>query len=751
MSVAARLLLASVVGGGLVAALALPAVGAVGVGVRNAARKFNTMATPELGRLPVRSEILDRKGGLLAYYDPRGIDRVPVSFSQIAPVMREAIVAIEDSRYYQHGAIDFKGTMRALINDLQHKPIQGGSTLAQQYVKNVLILSSPNPRKEFASAAVDTVGRKIRELRMAVRVEHTMTKNQVLAGYLNAAYYGNNAYGVEVAAKRYFSVPAAKLTLPQGALLAGLVENPARYNPLAHPKTAVERRNTVLARMAQVGDITAAQAAAAEKAPLGLRPSGAQSGCTSKSAQYAAYFCDYVLAVMRHDPALKKAYKRLNGIGGLKIYTTLDPADQNAAQHAVDYEVPPPPSSVNPGKNADTEVLIQPGTGKVRAIAIDRPYGTGKNQNSVDYAVGPQYDGGEGFQIGSSGKVYTLVTALKEGIPFGYAKKVHGTAVVSGFRNCQGAPAGVDAKTHVPGQWSLTNDQSELNTATYTLYTATEESINTFFAPLEKKVGLCNTVKTAASMGLTWPDGTSLLKKNPATGKPSADNDPSFTLGADNVTPMSVAAADATLPARGIYCHPVAITKITTVQGKKLPVESAHCHRVLPQSIADAANYVLQSDLTGGTATQDQIGRPAASKTGTADQYKSAFFVGYTPGLLGTVWVGNPNALTSMTGSAACYRGGCVGAMYGSQAPGNTWQQTFLHAKLASPPLNFVSVPPSSPLFDKGSGKHAPKPTTSPSPPPSPGHHHGGPGPLPSPGPTGPAIGPTPPARGGGP
>ena len=195
------LVVVAVAGGALVAGLALPAVGALGTIVRNGATKFNTLDTPELHQIPVRSAILDRHGKVLAYFYPRGIDRVPVSYAQIAPVMRQAIVAIEDSRFYQHGAIDFRGTLRALVYNLEHKTVQGGSTLAQQYVKNVEILSAANPLAVYASATADTIPRKIRELRMAVQVEHTMSKDAILAGYLNAAFFGNQSYGIEVAAE----------------------------------------------------------------------------------------------------------------------------------------------------------------------------------------------------------------------------------------------------------------------------------------------------------------------------------------------------------------------------------------------------------------------------------------------------------------------------------------------------------------------------------------------------------------------
>jgi membrane peptidoglycan carboxypeptidase len=722
LSAAAQLAVVSLAGGALVAALALPAVGMLGVTVRNTATKFNELATPELGQLPIRSEILDRHGKVLAYYYPRGIDRVPVSYSEIAPEMRQAIIAIEDSRFYQHGALDFKGTMRAVINNLEHKPVQGGSTLAQQYVKNVEILSSPDPEKAFDSAAAQTVGRKIRELRMAVRSEHTMSRNDILTGYLNVAFFGSQAYGVEVAAQRYFHTTAAKLTLTQAATLAGIVENPTGYDPLLNPTTSLERRNTVLARMQQVGDITAAQAAAAEKAPLGLHARVPQSGCTSRSAKYAAYFCDYVVARIKHDAEYKNVWSKLNGMGGLTITTTLDPKDQRAANNAVNFQLPPPPSAVNPGRNADTEVLIQPGTGRVRAIAIDRPYGFGKHQNSVNYAVGPQYNGSTGVQIGSTGKVYVMVAALLQGVPFGYAKTVGFSADVSGYTNCKGAPTGQVMSNGQLG-WQVHNDESERG-GHYTLYTGTTASINVFFAYLEQKVGLCDSVKAAAKMGLTWPDGKSLLKPDRKEGhRESADNDPSFALGADTVAPMDVAAADATLPARGIYCHPIPISKIVTTSGKKLPIESAGCRRALPTVVADAANYILQGDLNGlGTAANDNIPRPAASKTGTADNYMSAFFVGYTPDLLGAVWVGNPAGSTKFamdTAESSCYRFHCPGAgfMYGSMAPGVTWQMTFLHARLASPARSFVPVPQDDPLFQLGNGIVSPTP---------PKHHHGG-------------------------
>ncbi len=726
----------SAVGGLLVAGVLLPTVGGLGITARNAADKFQALSTNLPSQLPQRSVMLDSHGKVLAHFfghlygrSDQVIDRVPVSFSQIAPVMRASIVAIEDSRYYQHGGIDIKGTVRAAIQNLHGGSVQGGSTIAQQYVKNVLILTAKN-QAQAQLAESDTIARKIRELRYAVAVEHETTKNQLLADYLNVAYFGQQAYGVEVAAERYFGTSAAALTLPQAALLAGIVENPSAYDPMTNPSAALTRRNTVLARMAQLNVITPAQASAAGRTKMGLRPSTEPNGC---AASYAPFFCDYAFQVINSDPAFRRAATLLNGIGGLTIRTTLIAHDQHAAQHAVNYAMPPGNSYYNPGHNADTEVLIQPGTGKVRAIALNKIYGSPTRSQpdatTVDYAVGPQYNGSYGMQIGSTGKVYTMVAALQQGIPFGFSMTVPFQTTVTGYTNCHGDPTGLDPQSNQQGAWTVHNDESERGGG-YTLYTGTTQSINTFFARLEQKVGLCNVVKAADQMGLTWPDGKSLLKPDPSEGHHySADNDASFTLGADNVAPIDVAASDATLPARGIYCHPIAVNSISDRSGKALPVESAGCHQVLPPEIADAANYILAGDLTAGTASgfwNDSIGIPAASKTGTADQYRYAAFVGYTPDLLGAVVVGNPLHPNTqpMQGSGSCYRDpvnglSCLGFMYGSMAPGRTWQMTFEHAALSNPPPGFVSVPQDSPFFAKGNGQYVaptPKPTPKPSP-----------------------------------
>jgi membrane peptidoglycan carboxypeptidase len=703
----------SLAAGVLGAAIALPVTGLVGVAARDAANTFNDLKIGTLGQVPTRSEIVDSQGNLIAYYYPNGIYRIPVSYAKISPVMRNAIVAIEDSRFYLHGAMDPRGTLRAIVNDANNNTVQGGSTLAQQYVKNALILTAPNEKARQAAVAESTT-RKIRELRIAANIEHQMTKNQLLASYLNVAYFENNAYGIEVAAERYFQVHASQLTLSQSALLAGIVENPTRYDPITEPKQATARRNLVLERMAQLGKISQATAAATEKMPLGLNSSFKvlQTGCNTTSAAQEAFFCDYVVHVLRNDSAYNDVYRALNTTGGLTITTTLNPVDQAAAEHAVNFVQPSAGGTYNPQRNADSEVLVTPGSGAIRAIAVNRPYGNGPGQDTLDYAVNSTYGGGAGVQTGSSSKLFTLVTALKQDVPFGFNLSIVSPSTIGGYTDCHGQSAGLFPVHNAEGAGK----------GIFTLYNGTTQSINVFYAELEQKVGLCNTVRTAVSMGVTRADGKSLLVKD--GGQLPADDISSFTLGAVNVSPMSMAGAYATVAARGVYCKPVAIQSITGTGGKKYPVESAGCHRVMSTAVADAANQILQGVITSGTAAGRGIGRPAAGKTGTANGGFYAAFGGYTPTLAGYVSVFNPINPTgsgAMIGPGACYRdvsGGlhCSGQMFGADAPGATWQMTFEHAALGAP-VPFVGVPGNSIYFSLGSGVSSPKPPKPPKPP----------------------------------
>ncbi|MGD0703247.1 MAG: transglycosylase domain-containing protein [Trebonia sp.] len=730
-SAVGRLVLISVLGGVLVAAVLVPVVAATGIVVRNTADKFSTLSV-NADSLPERSAIYDRVGHLITYvwgvdlgtgmtYSD-GINRQPVNYDQISPNMTDAIVAIEDDRFWQHGALDVKGTIRALVNDIEHKPIQGGSTLEQQYVKNVLILQALDSPSAQQAATADTLSRKLDQLRMAVEVAHTMSKQQILAGYLNDSYYGNGAWGIETAAETYFNTTAAKLTIAQAATLAGIVEDPTRYDPIANPVQALARRNTVLGRIAATdpGTLSASAASTLGKTKLRLHSGGqAQNGCTSTTVGEDAFFCDYVVHTILNDPQLGATPEdraKLLSTGGLQIHTTLAPQDESAATKAVNYVMPDDSRTYNPSHNADTEVLLQPGTGQVRAIAEDRTYGTGNpnTQTEVDYAANTPYGGGEGVQTGSSSKLFTLITALNQGIPFGYQATVPSPTTVTPYYNCAGQFA---------GPFPVVNSEGAGN-GTYSLYTGTTQSINVFFAHLEQQVGLCNVVHTAADLGMTRVDGKSLFAGD--DGKPGqpgyqqpADDDTSFTLGTVNVSPMSMAAAYAVPASGGTYCKPIVMTKITDEAGKSLPVPSADCHRVISAEVADAVNYILQGVLVSpGTGAGLALANyQAAGKTGTSnvasgDGTPYAAFAGYTTALVGYVSVFNPKSPTvdTMTGESACYRAEytdyptCPGEMYGAMAPGQTWHMSFDNANLDGS-KDFTQVPSDSSLWSKGNGQ----------------------------------------------
>jgi membrane peptidoglycan carboxypeptidase len=726
-----RIVVMSAVAALLIAGAAVPVVGLVGVAARDVANTFDTLPVGTIGVPPSRSVIFSSDGNVITYLYPNHIYRIPVSYSQIAPVMRDAIVSIEDSSFFQQGALDPRGTLRALLHNSGGSGLQGASTLAQQYVKNVRVLQAQTAA-EVQAATYPNLQRKIQQLRLAADVEHEMTPDQLLAAYLNVAFFDNSAYGIQVASEVYFSVSASQLTLPQAALLAGLVQSPTTYDPFTNPANALQRRSEVLVRMWQLHYISKATELAALKSPLGLQRSYAPvaSGCASPQAASSAFFCDYVQHVLEIN--YPSVWKELNTTGGLAIYTTLNTRDQLAADAAVNYVEPPYNSAANPGHNADTEVMIQPGTGDVKAIAVNRPYST--NADELDYAVNTEYGGGAGVQTGSSSKLFTLITALEQGKSFSYSIKIKAPASVGPFTNCQ--------HQYVPAAPFNNAEGPSNGTQIWMLNQATVDSINLYFANLEQQVGLCNVVRTAVDMGMTRADGTSLLQRDPALGSAgiSADNIPSFTLGAVYVSPMSMAAAYASVAARGWYCSPQAITKIQVItSGQQLPVQAAQCHRDMPQGVADAANYILQGVLTVPGATADNRGIPhiAAAKTGTANGGFYAAFAGYTPTLAAYVSVFNPRDPTTggaMIGSNSCYRDlygeDCPGQMFGDNAPGATWEYSFLRADLG-PDVPFVSPP--GYFFSGGNGLGAPKTVGGKKPKNGGGGGNGGPTPPPLP------------------
>lgn len=357
---AAKFLGVSVLAGAVMAGIALPAAGALGLAAKGSVQGFDdipdNLKSPSLSQ---RTTILDSKGGQIATVYSR--DRTVVGLKDISPYMQKAIVAIEDSRYYQHGAIDLKGILRAVNQNAQNGGVaQGASTLTQQLVKNYFVEEAGDDPTKVAQATQQTIGRKIRELKYAIQLEEKLGKKKILENYLNITFFGEQAYGVEAASQRYFSKPAKKLNLQESALLAGIVQSPSRYDPVNDEEEAIKRRNTVLQRMAEVHDISQEQADAAKETKLGLHVSQPKNGCIT-AIKGAGFFCKYVEKVFLSDPVFGKTKEdraKVWNQGGLTIRTTLDPQSQASIQASLKDHV------YKSDKVAAAATLVEPGTGR---------------------------------------------------------------------------------------------------------------------------------------------------------------------------------------------------------------------------------------------------------------------------------------------------------------------------------------------------------------------------------------------------
>ncbi|WP_308166523.1 penicillin-binding protein [Actinomadura sp. NEAU-AAG7] len=667
--------------GVLVALMILPTACTAGVGTRDAAHWFGS--EPEglsTSGVPQRSRILAADGTPIATFFYQ--NRVDVPLKGIAPIARRAVLAIEDSRFYEHGAIDSQGTLRALASNLSSgKVTQGGSGITQQYVKN-LLLTTADSRAEQRAAKEISPARKIRELRYAVALEKRYPKDEILRRYLNIAYYGDGAYGIEAASRHYFSKPASKLDLAEAALLAGVIRYPYAYDPVHHPGMARERRDTVLRRMAELGWIDSATAEATARQPIALRVQDARSGCVTSEAPF---FCDYVQREILTSPVFGKTpqeREKLLKRGGLTIRTTLDRRAQRAAQRAVDGHVP----RRNSAHKAAAEAMVEPGTGEIKAMVVDRRLGPDRERGKtwINFAADASHGSSIGMQAGSTFKAFTLAAALDEGMPFGTRLMAPRSYTAVGYRDCKGRSRGD------PGT-PLRNAADGEGGKSFSLVTGTHHSVNTFFLALEKKVGLCQTVKMAEKLGMRQASGEPL------------EQYPSFTLGFNPVSPVRLAAAYAAFGARGRYCSPIAIRRVTDASGHQIKVPGAGCEQAIDKDVADAVNYVLSGVLTKGTAKGLGLGRPAAGKTGTVDNFSAAWFAGYTPELASAVWVGDPRGGYRYPMENLCMDGECYGAVFGATIPAPIWQESMLGA-LADTPAEPFHRPPSH-FFSKGSGE----------------------------------------------
>ncbi|TKK86564.1 penicillin-binding protein [Herbidospora galbida] len=654
------LLVAGIAAGVITAGLALPA----GLALSGVAETID-LSPMELAEPPLaeKTTLLDADGKRIAqFYDQY---REIVTVDKVAPVMRTAIVAIEDDRFYQHGAIDLEGTIRALAANLSAGGVaQGGSSITQQYVKQVLLNSATTEEQKEAALAPSYV-RKLNELRYALSVEQKYTKDQILEKYLNIAYFGAGAHGIQAAAKRFFGVSAANLNLAQSATLAAAVRLPTSTDPeggKSNRDALVARRNVVLDRMAELGKITPAEAAKAKKTKLGYKGVPIPGGC--ETSEYR-YFCQYVSAEVLADKRFGKTRsdrERALKQGGMTIRTTLNPKMQDAAQKGIEAYVGPKDGPVA------AQALVAPGTGAIRAMAASR--------DNLDYnVVADRAHGGlGGVQAGSTFKTFTLLTALSQGMRLSDGFNVGGSYTApspSAFTDCAGNAVG-------DPNHAVTNDEGSPGYTT--LQTGTWGSVNTFFMTLEERVGLCETVKTAKSLGIKRADGKKLQEFE------------TFTLGINEMDPVTVANAYAAIGARGKYCKPMAITAITDRDGKKTSF-TPECTQALDAEVADAAADILSGVFTKGTMRAvGGIGRPAAGKTGTNDNQSSAWFAGFTPDLAGAVSLADPRGATTHKLNNVTIGGRWYGSVFGATVPGPIWKATMTAALEGIPATPFTPI-----------------------------------------------------------
>ncbi len=670
------MLVVSAVLGVVVSGLAIPFAGVLGFAARNVSDSIDELPQElETEQLPQRTEIKDQAGNTIAtVYDQ---NRINVELTSISRTMAKAIVSIEDYRFYQHGALDLRGTLRALFtNQAADGVVQGGSSITQQLVK-LTLLNQADTREEREAATDDTYARKLRELRYAIALEKRYSKDWILERYLNTAYFGDGAYGIQAAAQHYFNVNAKELDLRQSALLAGLVQSPEAFDPTENAGAARERRNVVLDRMAELGVITEQRAERTKKKNLGLDPQPKSNGCLNSDAQF---FCDYVIQYLKRDRDLGRTpaeRERLIYAGGLTITTTIDTRMQDAAQESVEENVYAQDGAVG------SLALIEPRTGEVKAIAQSRPMGTNTDigETFLNYTVPSRYGKAAGFQSGSTFKSFILAAAINQGTSLSTTIVAPAQKLIpeSSYRTC-------DGNYQSGAVWDVKNFDGASHTST--LYTGTRLSVNTFFAQLEQKTGLCAPYKLAKRMGVELTD-------------PAREMVPSFTLGIADVSPLEMAEAYATFAGRGLHCNARPVAKIEDSKGNLLKEYEPKCEQVLPEPVADAVNDVLQGVLAPGGFGDDLYpGQDSAGKTGTTSSNRAVWFVGYTPNLSGAATVagindaGQPEALDGKSiGGYARY------STSGSTTAGPIWGNAF---KQIAPFLDNESFVAPSPDVIKG-------------------------------------------------
>ena len=697
-------LLVSGICGVLVASFLVPAAALAGTTVSRSIDYFNSLPTELAVQPPAQTTRMVTADGtpIATFYAE---NRVRVPLAKMSPFIKNAVIAIEDTRFYEHSGVDTQGVLRALTSNLTRGERQGASTLTQQYVTNIVneALISTGREEQVILSGQKNMGDKLREMRLAMALEKKFTKDQILEGYLNIVFFNRSAYGIEAASQYFFSVPASKLTLPQAALLAGLVNSPSFYDPVVNPKNSIQRRNQVLDAMLSERMISRKQHTAAKAAGIGLKVKPSKQGCAAASV--APYFCDYVTRLILNDPAYgpdteareQKLYR-----GGLTITTTLDTRLQAAAQSQVNATAGP-----NPGKWGAALVSVQPGTGKILSMAQNTVYlpkgGTFDTQLNFNVDAkdpnGNELNGAGGFQPGSTMKPLTFAQWLNEGKTITQTVDASKREYPLGFRwrsSCG----------KVAGAYSTKQNRAGLEAA--------EDLQNAdagYYRKMPVNYGLYNSINTATFASAAQLDFCGIQKMvnavgihNGLDGTPVNMHQLGNLLGGTGVAPLTMANAFATFAADGRYCSPVAILRIADRAGKPLPVQSPGCRDAVDRDVARGVNAVLQDVLKVGSGIhinpKVSRGLPVAAKTGTNNNNGASWVVGYTTGLSTASFFGDALEGQQRSGRNLTINGKFYSRVDGYMIAGPQWAnytnkvaRLYPAESFAKPPASMVKKP----------------------------------------------------------
>ncbi|MDR3663378.1 MAG: transglycosylase/D,D-transpeptidase PonA2 [Mycobacterium sp.] len=683
-------LLAAVV----LAAMMFPVIGGIGL-MSNRASDVVANGSAQLveGDAPAVSTMVDIKGNPIAWlYSQR---RFEVPSDQIANTMKLAIVSIEDKRFAEHNGVDWKGTLTGLSGYMSGAAdTRGGSTIEQQYVKNYQLLVISQTDAERRAAIETTPARKLREIRMALTLDKTFTKSEILTRYLNLVSFGNGAFGIQDAAQTYFGINASQLNWQQAAMLAGMVQSTSGLDPYTNPDGALARRNLVLDTMIQNVPQEAEALQAAKEQPLGILPQPNQlpRGCIAAGDR--AFFCDYVLDYLSKAGISKDQVAK----GGYLIRTTLDPDIQNQVKSSIDGIASPTIDGI-----ASVMNVIRPGKDghQVVAMASNRTYGL---NTSAGETMQPQPDSLVGDGAGSIFKLFTTAAALDMGMG------INAQLEVPGRFEAKGLGSG-GAKGCPKDKWCVENDGKYRGSMNVTEALAT--SPNTAFAKLISQVGVPRAVDMAVKLGLrSYAAPGTARPYDPNSNESLADfikrqNIGSFTLGPFEVNALELSNVAATLASGGTWCPPNPVDKVFDRHGNDVSVTTQTCEQAVPEGLANTLANAMSKDAISGTGAgaAQSVGwnLPVSGKTGTTEAHRSSAFLGFTSAYAAANYIYDDSTTPSDLCSFPLRQCG-KGDLYGGHEPARTW---FTAMKQYTPPN--VVLPPTDPRYvDGGPGSKVP-------------------------------------------